>query len=1057
MAVRSQVLGFAAEVQDRATDSLGRISNSYGKLRHSAQRAAQMVSHSQGVISSFGEALGAIGLVSFAKRIVGYWENSIKATQEFELAQEELRYNLGKTKEEMKGLRDEVFRVGSTTLYTATEATKAWYELVSYGLSGTVRFKKGTQEMQAGIAEMALESTLNFSTMSQGQVDLAESARFAGALIAKTGIDLSKVNWDEQGRRVTLLDRAMDKLAKTAVLTGYHMKEFPDALNSMRTAMQGANVDLETALAITGVLKTSGMTAKEAGQAFNAMTRKLGDFSSRFLMDEFYSKIYAQMPAKRSKKGMGGPVGGTRELLRQSRMWYWIENIFGSKEGFRQALTDAKGNVGDFINFMAKIESGLEAKYGKGAVGGAAKMGLLQKFFGEQVARQSFQAIEKYRLTLEQDVYAVDEWGKAVEKNGKKTLLFNKDIEYTGFQALAALRASIKQSEGAAQKYKTMMEETSWGLKKMRDSAKETFMILIGEHVLPILNKFYLYVKKSFQSMSDFARAHPMITKVIVVIALLLTGILALTAAISVAVVAWGFMKVNLGHMVNGIRIAIASMLGLTKATAAATAAQTAYNVASKGAAFGIPRAPGWRGAAAVGEGATQAIAGPTIFSRIGALVARFGGIARILGVVGSITAVIWGVTKLWKENTWGIAEAVNGVGLGLRTKVMGPIQWLLDKFKWLYNVLRFIGVILGGSMWMEHDIWAGVGDETALSILSFFRDNKIGQTIDKIAMGIGHVMDFLEEIEKKFKVFSTGFIAMAGIGGGAGGLIGFLLFGPAGFVVGSLIGAAIGGIIAIIKNLYDNWDEISELWLEKVEKIKKSFSGIFPPWLVGAVKGLVFFLGGFFKLFISGWKLMGTIMEFIVLTIKAVVLALADVFNGLLKGFFGVEDNISKIRGGLGKKLPEDGWVGELNKLLDKLDVSLGKMFKDIVKGWGTLFSSLAAKMDYLRTLIYKFMAVLNPFDPSYALKYKSAMIDYVTAWKNLLPTKEYATERDRRAAEILSKSIPIFGGKEGKTVIFNINAAGSAMQRAEWEVMLNDFLRRYFDLTESNAQVVQ
>ena len=112
-------------------------------------------------------------------------------------------------------------------------------------------------------SKIALESTLNFATMSQGLVSLADSAKFAGALVNKFGMDLSRVRIDETGQRITALDRAMDMLARTAQITGFQIRDFPIAFNSLRTAAREANMDLETTLTLMGALKTTGMSAAE--------------------------------------------------------------------------------------------------------------------------------------------------------------------------------------------------------------------------------------------------------------------------------------------------------------------------------------------------------------------------------------------------------------------------------------------------------------------------------------------------------------------------------------------------------------------------------------------------------------------------------------------------------------------------------------------------------------------------------------------------------------------------------------------------------------------------
>lgn len=559
------VLGFAAEFQDNASPAMGKLGLSYAALEAKVNKFDAMVQKNTKTLQaiSLGAGIAATGLGFASNRMWKALGDSTNKAEEWEKSTTNLKYALGDINEiDFSKLKGRMMDVGMATLYSAKDASDSMYQLVSYGLGTSVDIlDKYGQKINRTRAELATDDVLRFSTMSGGLISLADSAAFTGAMINKLNIDMSKVKYDEQGNRVTQLTRAMDMLAMASVATAIQIEDIPPMFNSMRTAMGDMNMPLETGLAWMGTFKNMGMQAAETGNMMVAMGRKITMLSGK----ELTSKMMQEL-------GGGGNRGKRSE--------YWVNKVFGSPEELNKQLKDAKGNFGNMTQFIGKIIDYTDKAYAGNKVG---KLAFLKNFFGDQQSMQGVQMLASASAKVEKDIFKVDEWGeKLKDAQGNMIKLYSAGQVVKGVEAIEYMTAQIRMSQGEAQRYSKMMEGTLWGVRELKKGVVETFQILMGEHILPIAKAALLATKTVFEQLVGFARAHPYITKVAVVLGIVVAVLLTVGTAAAGLIALVTFMITQFQGLGRGVLSLSGFFRGLKASTDAAALSQARLNAAQR-------------------------------------------------------------------------------------------------------------------------------------------------------------------------------------------------------------------------------------------------------------------------------------------------------------------------------------------------------------------------------------------------------------------------------------------------------------------------------------------
>lgn len=901
------VLGFISTYTDRATPGLGRLGATYERLKLRVNTLTGAIDQNSRTLTRMGLGLGvaSFGLFAVYNKLGAVWKKSVDEAQKFEVAEKNLRYALGlsaKTAEndaKMQGVRNEAFKIGADTLYSATEAAQAWYNLVSFGLSGSTKMfdqhgnsliKQG-KHVERNLAEIATRATLDFATMSAGTVSLDEAASFAGQIVNKLGLDLSRIKTDEAGNEMNQLSRAMDKMARATILTGFQVRDLPIAFRSMRSVLGDLNMDLETSLAMTGIWNTLGLEAADAGHMMVSLGRKTFQFAGKALRQEMEAAI-----------GVGK---GGKGNMRAKRRDYWVNKVFGSPAEMNKALQDARGDVGNLIDFYAKIQDYIEKKYGKEGAG-LKKGAFLQQFFGEVQSMQGFQMLAKYKFVTDKDIYQVDEWGEKVkDAKGNWIKLAEANKEFTGFKAVQMMAAAIKDSAGEARTYAKMMEESSWGLKKLQEGVRQTFMILVGEHVLPILNKFYKALYWVFNRLSDFARTHPYITKVAVVFGLVATAVIGVGAVLAGLIAMFSFMSGQLVRVVTGLKATAASYFLVAKGAASATASTAAYNAANmlggkgtaaKGASSATDILTTTANVGTMAKGSVFARMWSVIvgwISRAGKLIVSLGPkllrVAKIGGIVAAIAGIIYGAFEMVKKNVWGIGDAFVAVGNWFKTYIVQPIMDFVDTIRRFLVKIRFILMALFTDEVYAEDVrFLGAESLDLIDMLN----NGFFKFIRSIIVFFRYIGDAIDKVKKLFDFMGEGMGEMSMMLGGVGALIGTAVAGPLGAVVGGLIGLLVGGLVAAIVNVVRNWDTFKERMVTFVKEIPDL---LYKAWQVlkDGFFGLVEWLAEKWSNFVQGLpgpvRFVIDVIETIVLGIAAVIGWFVSMTFKAIKGFIGL------------------------------------------------------------------------------------------------------------------------------------------------------------------------
>lgn len=715
--------------QDGLSAILKGAENQLSSLSRTADTVRQKLGMTNEQLISMGAALGAssaaVGALAYKMQsTLSGWAESGK---NLEVALTNLKYNAQATEEEFKRISDRVMETGRNSLYSATQATEAMYELMSFGLQGAIDVTdEAGRHFKRKTAEMALDATLNYATMTHGLVSLADAAKLSGAMVQKAHLDMSKVSYDEEGNMITQLDRMYDKVSKASILTGLKPEDMPAIMNSARAAISMVNMDLSTALAMVGQLKSSGMDNAESGNKLVEYARKAADLGAKYLTTDMYAHIRAAMGKD--------PMKGATTMLGK-RQTYWLDTVFGSRSEFEKALSDESGNFRDPLEFMQILDKKMMG-LGYSRV---KTIETLRKMFGTTESMQMFLTFaEQASFTPSENIYAVDEWGRKLDGVNEK-LLYQKDITYKGIEAMLAYRYSVDASRGESQRYADMMKKTFWGemqhFNALKDTVKSQYGKYVGELAVAVMRlvnglmRFFSAIETNFPNV---ARAFTWLLVTLTAIGAALAVIGLPLAMISLAMGRFATIGHNLGRVTgikfigsaaqsvaqNGFLSTVVGAGGKLMPSAAASAGASLLSkmklagsgVGSLGAAVGIPKLFGWL-SALTGRGAKslvdtsdglmslRGVPGFSRFASVNGSIAGFSGvglgaISRLLGIIGNVS-LAWGASRLAKVGDYmlsssskmnvfsgalvrftGALTGFSGVGLGLISK----LSWLAGK-----------------------------------------------------------------------------------------------------------------------------------------------------------------------------------------------------------------------------------------------------------------------------------------------------------------------------------------------------------------------------------------
>ncbi|MEI7620832.1 MAG: phage tail tape measure protein, partial [Candidatus Falkowbacteria bacterium] len=189
---------------------------------------------------------------------------------------------------------------------------KGAYELVSAGLT-------------LAQAKKSLEATLNFSTISGGQVSIDKSAKLFGAIFNKFRIDPS------QAMHVS------DLMVQASNKSAFTFDDLPKFFNSMQDAPTKMNAPIEEMLGMGMALRNAGQNPKESGN-------KINSFANALL------NITAQIDRAAMREKEGKKSGS----IQQYRMNLLKKIGFGQAEIWEQSGPN-KGKMKSMVDIMDSL------------------------------------------------------------------------------------------------------------------------------------------------------------------------------------------------------------------------------------------------------------------------------------------------------------------------------------------------------------------------------------------------------------------------------------------------------------------------------------------------------------------------------------------------------------------------------------------------------------------------------------------------------------------------------------------------------------------------------
>ena len=277
-----------------------------------------------------------------------------------------------------------------------------------------------------------------------------------GAISLEEGARLLASTLNKFNLDVSEAERVSDMFAHISNLTNFGIEDMPAFINALGTAPTKIGRSLEEMLAMGGLLSNIGQLPAQAGATVQGFGRQL------------------IMITQQLQRGKGAKVDVLKELgLDEKSFWDAEGNMLSMIEIF-QNITKATAGLSDMERATA-----------------------LQRLFGDQ-AGNMINAVEgaaRAFLVLDEAT------GKYVETSAEGKTTFEDVVK------------GLSDIGGTARASAKMMEETFWGVEKIKEGVEQTFKVLLGQTVMPILSKFYQGLSGVLEKIVNFGYEHPKFMK----------------------------------------------------------------------------------------------------------------------------------------------------------------------------------------------------------------------------------------------------------------------------------------------------------------------------------------------------------------------------------------------------------------------------------------------------------------------------------------------------------------------------------------------------------------
>lgn len=340
----------------------------------------------------------------------------------------------------------------------------------------------------------SLQATLDLVAVSGGKIQLGEGASLVASTLKKFNLDASESI------------RVVNQLSQASKVSNFHFEDFSAFMNSLQSAPSTLKRPLEEFLAVGGMLRNVGQGAAQAGATVNGFGRQLVVLTRQM---ENQAKLKGRTAAQMkfdAMKQMG---------LDKDTIW----DSTGALKPLNEILTS-------LITQMANMSDQKKAV-------------ISQTLFGDQAKNLLFAVDGATKSMLKYD-----------EATGKYVMT-TKD----GKMDVNQMTEAIKNSNGVAKEGADTILKSAWGINKLWEGSKQTFQILLGQTILPIIGRFIQFMTKALNVVIAFLDKHPLFAKVLGVGAgiaglflLAVGGILKFVATLGMAIAGAGMFMITLGQ-----------------------------------------------------------------------------------------------------------------------------------------------------------------------------------------------------------------------------------------------------------------------------------------------------------------------------------------------------------------------------------------------------------------------------------------------------------------------------------------------------------------------------
>lgn len=365
---------------NRLRNELRSTNAEYIRASSGAIKYANTLETASAVYSSAGNQMVSAGMTGaiVSAGLLGVGKNFVSTAMDYEYSMAKVRAVANLSSAEYEKLNGLARELGSSTMFSASEAASGMLFLSMAGQNANQIFENTPKVLtlaQAGFMDLGLAADITTNIMTPFKLQASETARVVDVLAAAA----SNANTD-----IPMLGEAMMYLAPQASAVGWSVEETAAALM---------------------VFANNGLRGSIAGQAFASSLARLSEPTDKMteVMDKYNIKIYDAEGNMKSLNELVPHVQKSLSGLTNEQRSAAITTLFGveAQKHWLALLNDSEGTLGTFTNKLQNAQGEAQRM--------ADTMG--DTFYGKVKALQS--AFEELKISVGTEV--MDKLGSSVQ------------------------------------------------------------------------------------------------------------------------------------------------------------------------------------------------------------------------------------------------------------------------------------------------------------------------------------------------------------------------------------------------------------------------------------------------------------------------------------------------------------------------------------------------------------------------------------------------------------------------------------------------------------------